>query len=206
MFERVCQALGVCVVLTGILFAYTPLVNVWGKVGGVASNIQPADAVIALGSNIYPNGNLNNRSYRRTVTAVTLYRRGLAHTVVLLGAAVTAGGSEIRSRESLALDLGVPESDMVLESRGKTTQEEAELSRDILMPRGVRRVLVVTDSQHMSRAVRLFEKVGFEVFPATADDFPLPAEDSDDRIGIVDRVASEAVARAYHSIKDRWKP
>ncbi|WP_339530236.1 YdcF family protein [Pseudomonas mucidolens] len=52
------------------------------------------------------------------------------------------------------------------EERSRTTWENAQLSAQILLPEGIKRVVVVTQAWHMPRAVWSFEKAGFAVVPA----------------------------------------
>ena len=52
------------------------------------------------------------------------------------------------------------------EERSRTTWENAQMSAEILLPQGIKRVVVVTQAWHMPRSVWSFEKAGFEVVPA----------------------------------------
>lgn len=52
------------------------------------------------------------------------------------------------------------------EGRSRTTQENAQFSAEVLLPEGIKRVVVVTQAWHMPRAVWSFKKAGFEVVPA----------------------------------------
>ncbi|MCO7513301.1 YdcF family protein [Pseudomonas guariconensis] len=52
------------------------------------------------------------------------------------------------------------------EEASRTTWENAQLSAELLLPKGVRRVVVVTHAWHMQRARWCFEQAGFEVVPA----------------------------------------
>lgn len=52
------------------------------------------------------------------------------------------------------------------EERSRTTWENAQMSADILLPQGIKRVAVVTQAWHMPRSVWSFEKAGFTVVPA----------------------------------------
>ena len=67
-------------------------------------------------------------------------------------------------REALEQDFGA--SGRWVESASATTWENAQLSRTLLGVEGVQRVVLVTHSWHMPRAVLAFEKAGFEVIPA----------------------------------------
>lgn len=52
------------------------------------------------------------------------------------------------------------------ETRSRTTAENAQYSADILLPQGIRRVALVTESYHMPRSVLSFEQAGFRVIAA----------------------------------------
>ena len=52
------------------------------------------------------------------------------------------------------------------EGGSRTTWENAQLTAQVLLPEGIKRVVVVTHAAHMPRAVWSFHKAGFEVVPA----------------------------------------
>ncbi len=66
--------------------------------------------------------------------------------------------------DSLQRDFGVPV--RWLEEESRTTWENARLSAAILLPQGVKRVVVVTQAWHMQRSVWSFQRAGFEVVGA----------------------------------------
>ena len=66
--------------------------------------------------------------------------------------------------ESLREDFGVPV--RWLEQASKTTAENAELTAAILLPLGIRQVVLVSHASHLPRAVKNFERAGFSVLPA----------------------------------------
>ena len=53
-----------------------------------------------------------------------------------------------------------------LETKSRTTLENALFSAKMLAPEGVKKIILVTQSYHMKRAVLLFKHAGFEVIPA----------------------------------------
>lgn len=52
------------------------------------------------------------------------------------------------------------------EEQSRTTWENAQMTADILLAQGIRRVVVVTQASHMPRSVWSFQQAGFEVVPA----------------------------------------
>jgi uncharacterized SAM-binding protein YcdF (DUF218 family) len=65
--------------------------------------------------------------------------------------------------------MGVPPRAMVLENQSRNTNDNALYSAVLLNNRGVKRILLVTSAFHMRRAVPLFERQGFDVYPAPTD-------------------------------------
>lgn len=66
--------------------------------------------------------------------------------------------------DSLQRDLGV--NVRWKEERSRTTWENAQMSAELLLPQGIKRVVVVTQAWHMQRSRWSFEQAGFEVVPA----------------------------------------
>jgi uncharacterized SAM-binding protein YcdF (DUF218 family) len=88
----------------------------------------------------------------------------------------------------------------LIEGEARTTREEAVRLRATLGLRGVRSILLVTDSQHMLRAQGLFDRAGFEVLPAPADDFSSAATEPEERLRLMRRVGQEILARLYYRL------
>jgi uncharacterized SAM-binding protein YcdF (DUF218 family) len=73
--------------------------------------------------------------------------------------------SEILS-ESL-VKLGVPAERIETEPRSQTTREQAVFVGDLLRARHVRQFVLVTEANHMPRAVSAFRALGFDPIPST---------------------------------------
>ena len=71
--------------------------------------------------------------------------------------------AEVMAR-MLTEDYGVPV--RWTEEDSNNTAQNAQRSADILLPSGMRRILLVTDATHMPRSRAIFERVGFDVIPA----------------------------------------
>ncbi|MFB3816036.1 MAG: YdcF family protein [Candidatus Methylomirabilales bacterium] len=190
--------------LAGLLLfaaaAFTPLPSLLARQLAVASHPGPADAIVVLGAGVNEDGMLGGASLRRALAGILLHRQGLAPLLVLLGPSFDGSPPEAKVREQLARDLGVDPGRILTLQDAWTTREEAQKSRVLLAARGVRRILLVTDSQHLVRAIPLFARQGFEVLPVVADEESDRPRSPEGRLKLARRVSQEIVARAYHRV------
>ncbi|MGA7953642.1 MAG: YdcF family protein [Gloeobacterales cyanobacterium] len=68
---------------------------------------------------------------------------------------------------------GIPQQSLNSENCSQTTEENARFTAILLQPKGIQRILLITDPAHMLRALRTFEKMGFTVIPYLS---PIPPE------------------------------
>jgi uncharacterized SAM-binding protein YcdF (DUF218 family) len=192
----VLRALGASALALFLAAAFTPLANALHARLSVGPRIARAEAIVVLGAGVSTLGTLSDSSLRRALLGIELQRRGLAPRLVLLGP--TKGDvDEAGIRAALARSLGVRDDAIVQVVGGRTTREEAERTRAALGP-GARRILLVTGGLHMSRAVGLYERAGFEVLPAPVDDASGGGSSPQSRLSLLVRVGIELTARAYN--------
>jgi uncharacterized SAM-binding protein YcdF (DUF218 family) len=136
---------------------------------------EDAEAIVVLGGGtLAPDrgrerAELDATSLYRALHAARLYHQ--ANPCLLL---VTGGKPDPDVPGPAAADLmaellrrdGVRSSDLLVEGNSRTTYENATESRKLLEPRGVNRIVLVTEAIHLPRAVLCFRKQGFEVFPS----------------------------------------
>lgn len=165
-----------------VLWSWPPASN--GLVGLIESEfpLQPlssvpsAPAIVVLGGGIHPPRsaqfppNLESGA-DRVWYAARLYHAGKSPRLVLSGGGDprTSSLTEAEAMREFLGDLGVPDSVLLLESRSRTTRENAIYTAELLSQHGIRRVLLVTSALHMHRAKKLFEKEGIEVEPVPTD-------------------------------------
>ena len=176
--------------------AFSPLPNHLFALSAVAPRVGSADAIVVLGGALRPDGALNDDSLRRAIHGLVLYKAGLAPVLVFSGAT-----PDRRVRFELARRLGIATQEIIASPGGaNTTREEAQLVKTALEPRGAKRILLVTDSQHLARARPLFERVGFDVMPAPIVGPPVGSRHPDERLAVMSAVAREWLARSYYRV------
>ena len=197
------RGLGIVTVTIFIIIALTPAGNAIGRRFGVAAGqLKRADAIVVLGAGLMQNGVLSEQSMRRATAGIALFRRDLAPLLVLSGPgrADAADSSEAGVRAKLAEAMGIPPRSILTEETARTTREEAVHIANTLRSRGANQVLLVTDSLHMRRAVRVFERSGLQVQPAVSDDYSGSAVSPGDRLWLAMRICQESAALVYYKI------
>ncbi len=191
---RLCTLFGAGVFALFMVSAFTPLPNLLSARLAVPPRMERADAIVVLGGGgVSSDGMPTDASLRRAIRGVVLHRMGLAPLLVFTGL-----GPEAAARVELARDLGVPPERVLADDRLHTTREEAIGLQALLRPRGVRKILLVTDSQHMIRAQRLLERARFEVFAVPADDVSTTATGPSERLDLARGIVGELLARLYY--------
>jgi uncharacterized SAM-binding protein YcdF (DUF218 family) len=188
------RLLGLAGLVVFATMAFTPLANYINiRMAGVA-RLEPSDAIVVLGrGGADSDGILTNRSLRRVVRGIDLYRQGLAPLLVFSGSL-----EETRGRANVARALGVPGPAILSAPPARTTREEAEEIRKLLLPLGKKSVLLVSDPIDMPRARAMMERAGFTVRPApTAASGPSQPEA---RLGLVRELLIELAAWTFYRV------
>ena len=136
-----------------------------------------AGAIVVLGGAVAPGmpprrGPELVEASDRVLHAARLYRAGRAPLVVPSGGRVpwsTAARTESAEMADLLAEWGVPRAAIVEEAKARTTSENAVETAKLLRARGIRRVLLVTSSLHMRRALAAFRAEGVEAIPSPCD-------------------------------------
>ncbi len=157
-------ALGLLVVLVSA----TPLVTWWAGVLAGPWEDPDGEVLIVLGGSLLGDGVIGLDSYWRSVYAMWAWRNGHFQRVVLSGGGPGPSAVAAVMRDFLAC-LGVPPGAIQVETRSRTTRENALAVQELLAGVPGRKVLLTSD-YHMFRAHRAFQRVGLAVLPRPVPD------------------------------------
>lgn len=154
---------------------------------------ENAQAIVVLASGVLPHGAPGFAGYQRFMHGYKLFRDGRAPNLyVSTGAQPRNGHLEQEWVASFARMLEIPGTSFEIITGAMTTRNEAEIASATLIPQGITKILLVTNGPHIFRAVKCFEKVGFQVFPA-------PVQNSEN---ISD--SCESGESLFHSAMHEW--
>ena len=136
---------------------------------GLQDQAEPADAIVILGSMVYPGAQPGPALTRRTQHAVALFNQGLAPVIICSGG---KGNNESDTEAAvacgLAATLGVPPGALLLEDRARSTEENAMDTAALMAAHDWHTVVVVSDGYHLYRADLLFRRAGLAPYPSPA--------------------------------------
>jgi uncharacterized SAM-binding protein YcdF (DUF218 family) len=129
---------------------------------GRRDEAQAAHAIVVLGAAQYV-GRPSPVLRARVDHAVSLWKRGLAPTLILTGGTgVGDTTSEAAVARKYAMSKGVPDGAIVLEIKGRTTSESMRAVARIMEDREQESVILVSDPFHMLRLSILARRHGLD--------------------------------------------
>ena len=127
---------------------------------GRRDEARTADAIVVLGAAQYV-GRPSPVLRARVDHAVSLWKRGLAPTLILTGGTgVGDTTSEAAVARKYAMSKGVPDHAIVIERHGRTTSESMQAVARIMDDREKNTVILVSDPFHMLRLSILARRFG----------------------------------------------
>jgi len=161
-----------------LYFTCTPLIATWlaASLERMVPPLRPADApqcdaILVLGGTFHWHRDQLDQTYFLSATAdrfrvaVEAYKLGKAPLLVLGGGgkAGEPGVSEGNFQKQMALELGIPESAIVVGPQATNTEGESIQHAATLRRLHVKTILLATSVYHLPRAAMQFRALGFEV-------------------------------------------
>jgi uncharacterized SAM-binding protein YcdF (DUF218 family) len=151
------RALGV---LLGAVLLWLAILS-WSIVRfGARDEATSHDAAIVLGAAAY--GSKPSPVYRERIRhALSLYRSGKVRKLIFTGGfGPGAPMAESQVARTFALRAGVPASDILIETRSRTTRQNLFEAKRLMDSAGLRTAAIVSDPLHMKRALRMSSDLG----------------------------------------------
>lgn len=127
---------------------------------------EPRRVAIVFGAGVWSDGSPSNALYDRIVTAVELYRAGRVRKILMSGDNPTKQYDEPTVMKQTAMQLGVPEADIVLDFAGRRTYDTCYRAKEIFE---VQKAILVTQEFHQARALYLCGNLGVDSVGITAN-------------------------------------
>lgn len=106
---------------------------------------------------------INNISLVRLIEGIRIYRKHTGSKLILSGGSGFDPIPNAKIMANIAMELGVNEKDIIVESKSKDTKDEAKLIKPIVDNKPF---ILVTCASHMHRSILMFKKLGMNPIPA----------------------------------------
>lgn len=125
-----------------------------------------ADCIIVLGCKVRENGEPSDMLRDRLERGVELYRLGAAPKIIMSGDHGRKSYNEVGTMKHYAVDCGVPSSDVFMDHAGFSTYETVYRAKEVF---GAKKVIIVTQRYHLSRALYIAKSLGLEAVGVDSD-------------------------------------
>jgi vancomycin permeability regulator SanA len=129
---------------------------------------RPADAIVVFGARAYADGSMSTALHDRTRTAVDLYRAGVAPVLIFSGGPGDGDVHETEAMRRWAVAQGVPDSAIMRDEGGLSTQHTVENTVSRFRKHGFERILAVSQFYHLPRIKLAYLRAGVDVYTVPA--------------------------------------
>jgi len=130
------------------------------------NSVPPTPVALVLGAGLWKNGMPTPALYDRVATAVDLYKAGKVKKLLMTGDNRFINYNEPEAMRKLAVQLGVPAANIVLDYAGRRTYDSCYRAKEIFQ---VKQVVIVTQRFHLDRSLFLCDAMGISSVGVVAD-------------------------------------
>ena len=178
-------------------------VNAYVKhIGGVniitpeyAAELKDVDCIIVLGCQVKDNGKPSDMLADRLTRGIDLYNQGIAPKIIMSGDHGQIEYDEVNTMKQIAIDSGIPSSDIFMDHAGFSTYESLYRAKEIFE---ADKLVIVTQKYHLYRALYIAKHLGIEAYGVDSDYHTYRGQSN--------REVREILARCKDYIKTIFKP
>lgn len=178
-------------------------VNAYVKhIGGVniitpeyAAELKDVDCIIVLGCQVKDNGKPSDMLADRLTRGIDLYNQGIAPKIIMSGDHGQIEYDEVNTMKQIAIDSGIPSSDIFMDHAGFSTYESLYRAKEIFE---ADKLVIVTQKYHLYRALYIAKQLGIEAYGVDSDYHTYRGQSN--------REVREILARCKDYIKTIFKP
>ena len=137
-----------------------------GKVMIVSDDFSDYDCVLILGAGVKDDGMPSLMLADRLDTGIGIYKNGTVSKLIMSGDHGTDDYDEVNVMKSYAIERGVLSEDVFMDHAGFSTYESIYRARDVFE---AKKIVIVTQSYHLYRALYIAEKLGIDAVGVSAD-------------------------------------
>lgn len=121
---------------------------------------------LVFGAGLNDDGTLGDLLFDRVAAAAALYKDGKVSLLMMTGDDGRVRQNEVKAMKEAAVDLGVPEEDVIIDPHGYRTYESCFRSSKVY---GLRKVIAVSQAFHLPRVIYMCRNMGIDTVGVASD-------------------------------------
>ncbi len=131
-----------------------------------AKEIENADCILVLGCMVWSETTPSHMLADRLTVGVDLYKQGGAPKILMSGDHGRENYDEVNVMKNFAIDEGIESENIFMDHAGFSTYESMYRAKEIFQ---AEKIIIVTQSYHLPRAIKCAEALGLEAYGVSAD-------------------------------------
>ena len=131
------------------------------------TKLTDVDCILGLGAGVRDNGKPTDMLADRVTVGVRAYKTGVSDRLLMSGDHGRKDYDEVNVMKNFAAERGIPKDDIFCDHAGFSTYESMYRAADIF---GAKKIVIVTQSYHLYRAIYDARKLGIEAYGISADE------------------------------------
>lgn len=131
-----------------------------------AAELADVDCIMVLGCQVKDSGKPSDMLADRIRRGIEVYELGASPKLLMSGDHGRTEYDEVNTMKQVAIDAGIPSSDVFMDHAGFSTYESVYRARDIFE---ADKIIIITQEYHLYRALFIAEKLGVEAYGVASD-------------------------------------
>ena len=130
-------------------------------------NLEGIDCILVLGCGVWDDGTPTDMLADRIKVGIRAYESGVSDRLLMSGDHSRKDYDEVNTMKAIAVESGIPADNVFCDHAGFSTYESMYRASDIFR---ADKIVIVTQSYHLPRAIYDAQKLGIEAYGISADE------------------------------------
>lgn len=130
-------------------------------------DLDDVDCILVLGCGVWDDGTPTDMLADRIKVGIRAYESGVSDRLLMSGDHSRKDYDEVNTMKAIAVESGIPADNVFCDHAGFSTYESMYRASDIF---GADKIVIVTQSYHLPRAIYDAQKLGIEAYGISADE------------------------------------
>ena len=124
------------------------------------------DCILVLGAGIRSDNSPSLMLKERLDSGISLYKTGKAPKLLMSGDHGKTSYNEVQVMKDIAIDSGIPSSDVLMDHAGFSTYDSIYRAKEIFQ---AEKIIIVSQEYHLYRALYLADRLGLQAYGVASD-------------------------------------